>query len=286
MYTIIDSDNYAAASIETMFFPGGEPHVKVSASISGDVLLFLKLRTWDDVGLASCLLHAFANIDSIKKLEVFIPYFPAARQDKVKRNAENDPYSSLTVAIMGDLLTGGWSATVFDVHSPEAFEWAEIGRNLMPEDLPIEIQPDVVGIIAPDEGAADRAESFRRAFYPHASLVQCSKRRDPTTGRLSGYEMPKLPAMGRYIIVDDICDGGGTFNLLVDEFIEDEFGLGSQLELFVSHGIFSKGLDNISPVIERITTTDSWCKLKPTSRLSIIPLRTLFDKIMGVNAGA
>lgn len=284
MYTVIDSDNYAVHGIETMFFPGGEPHVKIPANLSGDVLAFLKLRTWNDVGIAACVIDALNVHNGIDTLRIFIPYFPAARQDKIKR-CESDPYSSLTVAMMGALLTGGVETAVLDIHSQQAFDWLDETINLMPIDLPVEIKLDVAGIIAPDEGALNRASQFHREFYPDAKLIQCLKHRNPTTGQLSGYEMPALPAIGRYIIIDDICDGGGTFNLLADEFNDDEFGQRSRLELFVSHGIFSKGIGNISPVIESITTTDSWCRIVPNSRLTVIPLASLFDKIME-NVGA
>lgn len=279
MYTVIDSDDYAAHGIETMFFPGGEPHVKVPANLSGDVLAFLKLRTWNDVGVGACVIDTLL-VHNIPRVRVFIPYFPGARQDKTKRASESDPYSPLTVAMMGTLLTGGIETIVFDMHSHEGFDWLSEAVNLMPKDLPIEVKPDVVGIIAPDEGALERASQFHRVFYPDALFIQCSKRRDPTTGRLSGYHMPKLPGIGRYVVVDDICDGGGTFNLLADAFSDDEFGDRSHLELFVSHGIFSKGLGNISSVIESITTTDSWCRIAPNKRLTVLPLAPLFDKIM------
>jgi ribose-phosphate pyrophosphokinase len=93
--------------------------------------------------------------------------------------------------------------------------------------------------------------------------------------------MPPLPARGRYIIVDDICDGGGTFNLLAHEFKADPQAGASKLELFVSHGIFSKGLSGIDPVIERVTTTDSWCRLASDARLTVLPLKPLFPLIHG-----
>lgn len=280
MYTVIDSDNYAANGIETMFFPGGEPHVKVPADLSGDVLAFLKLRTWGDTGIAACLINTLSQHDRIDTLRIFIPYFPAARQDKTVRNSTNDPYAPLTISITAQMLIETDEIAVFDVHSQEARDWLGMPTNLMPKDLPIETKPDVVGIIAPDEGAAERAESFRAAFYPSADLIQCSKSRDPTTGRLSGYHMPDLPAKGRYVIVDDICDGGGTFNFLADAFFRARFGQKCDLEMFVSHGIFSKGSDAIDHRISHITTTDSWCRLPQSGRLTVLPLNSLFDKIM------
>lgn len=282
MYTVIDSDNYASNGIETMFFPGGEPHVKVPWDLSGDVLAFLKLRTWEDTGIAACLINALSQHDRIETLRIFIPYFPGARQDKTIRNSSDDPYSPLTISITGQMLIET-EITVFDVHSQKARDWLGMPTNLMPKDLPIETKSDVVGVIAPDEGAAERAESFRAAFYPSAELIQCSKRRDPTTGRLSGYHMPELAHRGRYIIVDDICDGGGTFDLLADAFFHDPVGRESHLEMFVSHGIFSKGLDAIDSRIESITTTDSWCQLPQSDRLIVTPLAPLFDTIMENN---
>jgi ribose-phosphate pyrophosphokinase len=92
--------------------------------------------------------------------------------------------------------------------------------------------------------------------------------------------MPPLPKEGRYIIVDDICDGGGTFNLLAAAFKKDPLAEKSQLEMFVSHGIFSKGIEAIDYTIEHITTTDSWCQLPSSNRLTVIPLSPVFPKIL------
>src|SRR5882672_7111551 len=104
---IIDSDNYAASGIETMFFPGGEPHVKVPI-FTEPLLLHLKLRTWNSVGLAACLMSALCAQDA--NFRVFIPYFPGARQDRT------DGTAPLTVQIMSELLQRVYPIYVFDPH--------------------------------------------------------------------------------------------------------------------------------------------------------------------------
>lgn len=283
-YEVIDSDDYGKSGIETMFFPGGEPHIKVNRDLKKEeVLAFLKLRNWNDVGITSLF------IDCALGAALFIPYFPGARQDKHERDVP------CTVRVMARLLRPNdfsqW-IHVFDPHSDEVA--AELDDTLtdckiwMPSDLDVPIKEDVVGIIAPDEGATARAENFRDKFYPKVELYHCSKKRDPKSGALSGYVMPELELSGRYIVVDDICDGGGTFNLLAEEFCTQALAGKMKLELFVSHGIFSKGLVNIHPVYEHITTTDSWCthenlegwvKHDP-KRITILPLNQLFDRIM------
>lgn len=278
MITIIDSDNYAAAGIETMFFPGGEPHVK-AAAVTGDVLLYLKLRTWADVGFAALVIDALHRSLRVRLFRVFIPYFPGARQDKPSFGTAG------TLDVMHALLLQHGPVYVLDPHSSVLGAYLRHGCWLMPADLPLQVKPDVVGIICPDEGAFARAFAFRAKFYPTSAIVLCHKNRNPDTGHLSGYRMDPLPAAGRYIIVDDICDGGGTFNLLAEAFKADALGAASRLELFVSHGIFSKGLEALDPAIEHITTTNSWCQLPPSDRLTVMPLNSLFPMITGeINA--
>lgn len=268
---IIDSDRYAEAGIETMFFPGGEPHVKVPLG-AGRVLLYLKLRTWADVGFAALVKDAFERQGRLGP--VFIPYFPAARQDKT------DGRAALTLEVMGRLL-GKSPISVFDPHSARLSDHVSVARALMPADLDVPTKPDVVGIIAPDAGAQSRATQFGRRFYPDVPVLLATKSRDQQTGRLSNYQLPPLERTGRYIIVDDICDGGGTFNLLAETFARRAEGLARPpvLELFVSHGIFSKGLEAISPVIGQITTTDSWCRLPCDDRLQVLSLAPLVDAL-------
>ncbi len=280
---IIDSDNYAAHDIETLFFPGGEPHCKIP-EIRGNLLLYLKLRTWNDVGIAACVIDALSwgrKQNEITK--IFIPYFPGARQDKKDPKGQY-PY---TVSMMARFLRAYGNSEklfVFDPHSMKVMSErpGTLGVTaLMPSDLSVPLAEDVVGIIAPDEGARGRAKEFLDCFYPEADLIQCYKQRDTYTGEVTHFTMVALKRKGRYIIVDDICDGGRTFNLLADAFFKDKLTMDNRciLELFVSHGIFSKGLHALDARIEHITTTDSWCPHASGGRLTVLSLNTLFPII-------
>ena len=268
---IIDSDRYAEVGIETMFFPGGEPHVKVPMGTER-VLLSLKLRTWSYVGFAALAIDAFERQGRLER--VFIPYFPAARQDKT------DGRAALSLQVIGRLFGKG-PVFVFDPHSVKLAEHVNVARVFMPADLDVPTKEDVVGIIAPDAGAQSRATQFRSRFYPGVPVLMASKSRDQQTGRLSNYQLPPLERAGRYIIVDDICDGGATFNLLAEAFAQRAGELSSPcaLELFVSHGLFSKGLGAISPVIGQITTTDSWCRLPSDDRLKVLSLAPIVNAL-------
>jgi len=85
------------------------------------------------------------------------------------------------------------------------------------------------------------------------------KTRDFETGKLTGFHMEEeLPKTGRFLLVDDILDGMGTF-----------LGLGSvikeanpnvELDLWGTHGIFSnkENLKRAGHLFRAIHTTDSY----------------------------
>lgn len=85
-------------------------------------------------------------------------------------------------------------------------------------------------------------------------MCQAEKVRDFDTGKLSGFTVPDMGEAERILIADDICDGGGTFVGLLDKIRETS---SAPVDLYVTHGIFSKGLQ-ILEGFDRIYTTDSF----------------------------
>ncbi len=61
---------------------------------------------------------------------------------------------------------------------------------------------------------------------------------------------------GKYcVIVDDICDGGRTFIELAKTLKE---GGAQRVVLYVTHGIFSKGIYPLEKYIDEVYTTNSF----------------------------
>lgn len=283
---VIDSDNYAASGIEAFFFPGGEPHARIPVNF-GPALLFLKARTWNDFGLALCVLDALQNqapTMAVDTVQCFAAYLPGGRQDR------SDGQTPITRDIYLEPL---WIACdklyTFDVHSNTAFGYRY--KNFMPSDLLRWSSPTgELAIIAPDAGAKARAQDFADHITNdggntgHVEVIQCTKRREFASGNFIGFGMPPLPPAKGYLIVDDICDGGGTFNLLAEQF-DKVAPKDARLGLWVSHGIFSKGVRAIHPRIEQIYTTDSWFKetwkRNGDYRLDVVPLQPIIDRIVG-----
>ena len=77
------------------------------------------------------------------------------------------------------------------------------------------------------------------------------------------------------VIVDDICDGGGTFLGLATELKAKNAG---ELILIVTHGIFSKGLESLTSVFDKIYSTNSFSDFENTSTFQQINLKDILNK--------
>ena len=80
------------------------------------------------------------------------------------------------------------------------------------------------------------------------------------TGKILKTEIPDLPGLVgddlKYVIIDDICDGGRTFNELAKAIRAQRAD--AKIYLVVTHGIFSAGFAELSLNFEHIYTTNSY----------------------------
>lgn len=178
------------------------------------------------------------------RINVYCPYLPHARQDRY--SGVGQPHSLKTLVKIFDRFKNNTTFYVEDLHNDNANILKEIDpdrdfiKNIShPEQALLAKNYDY--IICPDKGAIKRALLF--ASDCSSRVIMCEKTRDPSTGKLSN---PKVILDGeslegkKLLIVDDICDGGGTFEMLGQEL--KKFSP-ARLDLYVTHGIFSKGLE-------------------------------------------
>ena len=98
------------------------------------------------------------------------------------------------------------------------------------------------------------------------------RHRDVKTGKLTGFTAYANDLKNQIcVIVDDICDGGGTFLGLAQELKNKNAG---DIILIVSHGIFSKGFDELTKHFTKVITTDSFSTIDDP-RLTQIKLQDL-----------
>lgn len=86
-------------------------------------------------------------------------------------------------------------------------------------------------------------------------MVQAIKKRDPSTGRIISYELEEGVKGRDCVVIDDICDGGATFELL-GEYLKKGGSLSNNL--IVAHGIFSKGKERLNELYDTILVFYDW----------------------------
>jgi len=253
-------------TFEAMTFPAGEAHIKVANENDGKGPLTEVARAYgaDGNDLFTLAMWADAVLRRGARAVLLLPYLPGARADHM----DFVPFGTGVYAEFINSLDVD-QVICFDPHSGAM---PSLLRNVTVIDSTRLVRRHIVGhadrggpqrydgIIAPDKGAVDRASKVAEAT--HLPLYRAEKHRNPDTGKLSGFSCEPLPDTGRFLVVDDICDGGGTFMGLAATT-----GLpAKRLGLYVSHGVFSRGATQLQEAFGEIWTTDSFA---PASRMSI-----------------
>jgi len=254
-------------AFEQFIFSGGEPHIKIQSDFHTDksVTITHRLNSFNDVGLLLLAVDALRRM-YVKNIDVFIPYFPAARQDRVMIKGE-----PLSVKIYADIINELKldNVTVFDAHSEVTPALLNNCTNINNHEFIKEVVKQIgsrVKLISPDGGALKKIYKVSE-YLGGVDVVECSKSRDVRSGKLTGFKVYTDDFKGAdCLIVDDICDGGGTFMGLAEELKKKNAG---KLYLAVSHGIFSKGLDGFFPAFSKIFTTDSFKTFKNENVIQI-----------------
>lgn len=252
-------------------FPSGcEPHIKLPAIADEQVKITCRIQSANDLLLLLLTTDSLKR-SGVKKLECFIPYLPFARQDRVMVKGE-----PLSVKVIADLLNtqGFEKVQIYDAHSEVSFALLNNSDAITNHSFVEEVLKDKNGylIISPDAGAYKKIfKVCQHLNYKH-EIVLCNKTRNVENGNITSVTCAVNDFQGLDLyIIDDICDGGGTFILLADELKKRNCG---KVNLIVSHGIFSKGVDALTN-IDHIYTTDSFKDLEPNQKLTQFKLQNL-----------
>lgn len=279
-------------------FSGGERHVQLGEqaldSITGTLNIRADMQSSNDV--MDYLLLESVLFESGLAINLEIPYFPYARQDRACAAGQAFSLDLMTRLLNVNSFENPTSLqqkiTVWDCHSEKTTDllkkntrFSEI-INISPAAI-IEQSPALVKVISaantvlvcPDHGAIARttriAERFKNTNGEQPRVICCEKQRDPLTGKILNSKVNATDLSGfTAVITDDICDGGATFIGIAQELRK----LNCQhIVLYVTHGIFSRGLDVFEGLIDQIFTTNSFPQ-QSSKRLTVIPFSTTTNK--------
>lgn len=244
-------------------FPGGERNVKILEPTDIDryksFTIHCIFEGSEDIIDIMLLVNAVRNINRATHLRLCIPYFPFARQDRVMTAGE-----PLALQVMVNLIKSCKfdEVEVWDPHSDVLASMFEPGtlliktqEELMKDTIKKYCTPNEhVALISPDAGASKKI--YKLAKTLGWSVIEANKVRDVATGQITGTKIDTeaLQAYDRLIVVDDICDGGRTFIELAKVITKHTE---ARLELYVTHGIFSKGREVLEEYFDRVECINS-----------------------------
>lgn len=240
---------------ESWKYPAGEVGVRLKVPEATTEFL---IKSSDDLMEMYCYLQA--KVFSGQPVEeIYLPYLPYSRQDRVV--TPGDPVPMLLIANTLKYCKVKKVKTD-DVHSDRAVEMFELHgielESLVPEKdfisfmstLPLDRQ---IVLVQPDNGASSRVLKLQRKLGYEARRLIFTKVRDPESGAITGLDYEdyykKAVQTGTYkpnalfVVIDDICDGGRTFTE-IGKILKRDFQTAHKA-LFVTHGIFSKGFNEL-----------------------------------------
>lgn len=243
--------------VDYFTFSGGELQVRLPELIEPErVNLMWKPAYASRVMLLALTVNALHNM-GIYDIDLDVLYLPYARQDRVCSPGE--AFSLKVICKFLDTL-GVSTIRLWDVHNeeetnellPNNYVWHWEAYDIFARyNLLNSFDLWDLVLCAPDKGAIPRVDKIVKHFDLQ-NPVYLSKKRNPENGHIEGikFEEHNRSVNGfNVMIVDDICDGGRTF--IEAAKVLKEKGA-TDLYLYVTHGIFSAGLDELCEHFEHI----------------------------------
>jgi len=241
-------------SHERFVFSGGEVQVKLKnferldLDNQEDIIdIYAHLTSSDDVMELCLLTNALRNAFGPRVfLNLIMPYIPYARQDRIMTEGE-----SLAINVFANIINSlnFYYVEVWDAHSDVSVALLNNCHNKSIEDLlPEEAYSRDTVLVAPDAGAIKKVQKLSQKLK--LPFVHATKIRDVKDGGITGTKVYSNHIGNKnFLIVDDICDGGRTFVELAKELRPLTNG---HISLYVTHGIFSKGLGVFNGLIDNV----------------------------------
>jgi len=259
---------------DTYPFWGGFNYANRNLSESAGVHVEIKsrLNNWKHLELIACAVASLKEFD-ITNIHLYAPYIMGARSDRKFEYGGNNYLKDVICPAINSL--GFKTVTCIDPHS-DCLEMGIKGfrkqSNLDVVDFAIKSIYNTFYVkgedakvynnfilISPDAGASKKIYKTAEKIEFEGDIITCSKDRG-ADGKLTkcvvDISTHQKHSGKDYIIIDDICDGGATFINIANAII-DKHVVKPKIYLIVTHGIFSKGFQELEKYFDGIYCTNS-----------------------------
>ncbi|ARD63441.1 ribose-phosphate pyrophosphokinase [Kosakonia radicincitans DSM 16656] len=264
-------------------FPDGAVWLKVAGKLPSFALHMrvrvAAMRDMNDFMLLAQLVDAVRHVTDIAVSHLELAWLPWARQDR--HMVAGDSFALKVFADQLNTLNFD-KVYILDPHSDAAAAAikncvviAQESGLMQSETLRRAIGKGELMLVAPDAGALKKIHNVAKASGAQSYAI-LTKERDVATGNLTGFALVAGDVAGKdVLIVDDLCDAGGTF--IGSAQVLRDAGARS-VSLYVTHGVFSKGVEHLlNNGIDAIYTTTSFTSPELADpRVELIDINTIF----------
>lgn len=274
------------------FFGGGEQHVQLNADrlhAAESVSITLPYMQDSEIIKLALIVDALRRA-GCKSMQLKIPYFPAARQDRVCNVGE-----PLSVKVYADLINAMHfdKVVVFDPHSDvtaalinnvevvDNCKFVEYVFSMLNGEIVNGMSTDFLKravLVSPDAGSnkkvANVAKHLYKSGFINVPVVRADKLRNVATGEIIETTVYADDLTGKHcVIVDDICSKGGTFCALAKVLKAKG---AEKVYLVVSHYEGTATLRVLKESgIDKVFTTNSKNFVELDDMLHITPINSL-----------
>lgn len=242
-------------------FPDGQQNVELDMTYWIDrkkpVDIECSIRNWKELEVLLCLIGALQRADFVVG-NVNFWYLFGLRSDRVFEAGMPNYVEDVLVPILKTIQDRVGRVGYFMPHGRTRFvlpgDRLRLNAEIVPEEIfnmmLVAADESALPVIHPDPNITEYQTPYFRKVRTNDTLsVMLSDQHK---------DVIKNSAMAA-LIADDMCDGGATFiaeaKYLREEGIVEE---GRPLNLFVQHGLFSKGLDELAKYFNTIYVTNSY----------------------------
>ena len=262
MKTIINLINPERSQVkyELTVFPDGEPHIKLEEiDRKKEYLIVCRITNPSELFVLAQVGYILKRQDVIFDIE--ITYLMSMRMDRVI--SFNEAFTLQIVAGIINAL-GAEKVYIFEAHSDRVFKEIFNSSSFDPLKNTTEFsnfEREFIlnadnAICFPDHGALDR---YSFMVSPQVQTLCMNKVRDlENKGIIKSMELESfiegdIPVI---TIIDDLCDGGGTF-CWASSILREKFP-NAKIQIFVKHLVNPVGLKKLAETFDAVYITNSY----------------------------
>jgi ribose-phosphate pyrophosphokinase len=267
---------------EVKTFADQEIFVRIDENVRGEDVFVIQSTSYpanDNLMQLLIMMDALRRA-SARRITAVIPYFGYARQDR-----KTDGRTPISAKLVANLISASGADRVLtvDLHAGQIQGFFDIptdnlfGGPVMIDDIKERFGKDKIVMVSPDVGGVVRARALANKL--NADLAIVDKRR-PEAGKSEVMNIIGEVSGARCIMLDDICDSGGTLANAAAALKEQG---AVSVSAYVTHGVLSgNAVQRIEKsVLDELVMTDT---IQPSTdalkskKIRVLPMSPLLGE--------